>query len=52
MVAKNVIFMIKTIHVAYNLARPMSIPNLFGNWLGAIHYKLKGQIYVGDCAIL
>ena len=42
----------RTVHVAYNLTPPTSIPNLFGNWLVGINKILKGHIRVGVCALL
>ena len=42
----------RTVHVAYNLPPPTSIPNLFGNWLVGINKILKGHIRVGVCALL
>ena len=40
-----------TIQYAFNLSPPMSIANMFGNWLAGIPKILKSQLLVGASAL-
>lgn len=42
----------RTIHIPYNLSPPTSITNVFGNWLGEVHLKLKAQILLDLCMLV
>jgi hypothetical protein len=44
-------FMWRVVHVSFNLLLPISVHNLFTDWLVGVNRKLKSQILVGASAI-
>ena len=44
-------FVLRTVHVSFNLIPPTSVYNLFTGWLHGINRKLKYKILVGASAI-
>lgn len=42
----------RTLHVAFNIAPPLSLQHLFGDWLRGIDPKIAAHIRVGVCALL